>query len=283
MLHLTKLYLYCTIIVTLINHVTKQGAKRDIMTELEELKARIKELEVENKKLKSDLKRKDKDLVKQIENYNKLNNSFIVQNADYIELEQLRSECTRLQEMADTWKSSMLREEKLHERTRKSYEILKKQYEVLQNQLQEQKEPTTIQQESNNNKQSYNSLEISEYFCISPQMKEADTKKAQTIIKNFEPKLKKVGITMHLTDENVLTCLLDQQKMKKIAIRNEKGAKRKLPKTGKPFGEYLTYDEVRQMIKEKTAEQVAQEFGFTKMTLYRKLKQAEQRADKTFK
>lgn len=159
---------------------------------------------------------------------------------------------------------------------------LKKQYELLQKQLQEQAEPI-IQENSNIDKQSDTFLEISKSLCLYPKMQNSDIKQAQLTIAELNELLKKIGITMKLTDDNLFTCFFNLYKMKKIVVRNKKGANRKLPKTNKPFGEFLTYDEVKEMMKEKTAEQVAQEFGFTKMTLYRKLKQAKQREDKIFK
>ena len=159
---------------------------------------------------------------------------------------------------------------------------LKEQYEMLQNQLQEQNEPI-IQEDSNMDKQNDYLSKMSKSFFLSPQMKNSEIKQAQSIIVELNELLKKVGITMKLTDDNLFTCFFNLYKMKKIVVRNEKGAKRKLPKTNKPFGEFLTYDEIKKMMKEKTAEHVAQEFGFTKMTLYRKLKQAKQREDKIFK
>lgn len=121
-------------------------------------------------------------------------------------------------------------------------------------------------------------------FSISSITKQEEIVKIQKEIRILEKHLEKVGIKLILTDD-IFTFSYDLEKMKRIAVRNLDGAKKKIAKKTNAEAEeekYYTYDEVRELIKQKTAEQVAKDFGFTKTTLYRKLKQAEEREDKMF-
>lgn len=247
------------------------------MTEIDELKAKIKELEKENKRLKADLKKKDKALMETMDAYNQLNNSFVQKNADYIELKQLRTSLSLAEDMKEMYRKEVEREKKINRETKKEYKILEKKYQVAKAQLE-----SINTTDSNINKQSYELSETTDYICIAPQMQPSEIENSQAVIAELNELLKKLGITMNLSNENVFICFFNREKMKKIAVRNKNGAKKKIPKTDKPFGEYLTYDDVKEMMKEQTAEQVASKLGFTKMTLYRKLKQAEQRENKLF-
>lgn len=123
---------------------------------------------------------------------------------------------------------------------------------------------------------------------ISPKMTKNDIEQIQKEIEDIKEKFEKVGIKLNLTDEKTFTFEYNLYQMKKSFGHNPNGAKRKIPlkpntqESSTDKEKYYTYDEVRAMIDSSTAEQVAKNLGFSKMTLYRKLKEAKERENKLF-
>lgn len=231
-----------------------------------DLQARVKELEAKVQEL-------DKKLVASLEENVRIQTKFSKEHTDMIALEQLKTENKRIQNMYDLVKESLDREKKSHEKTKKQLKELKQEHEELKKINHEQKKSN-----KNNNDTIIDTLKS---FQVKQNMYDDEIKLVQQQIEEVNEVLKKIDIKLELEQKNndiVFKFFYNLEKMRKIITRNATGRKKKVPNGSVQY----TSDDIRELMKTKTADELAKQFGFSRMTFFRKLKQAEQRENKLF-
>ena len=231
-----------------------------------DLQAKIKELEADNQELK-------KQVSLALDEYVRLQTKYTNENFDIIAFEQLKAEYKRIQNMYDLANQSLEREKKLHEKTKKELQTIKQEYDEL-------KKVNERQKESIKNKND-TLIDTLKSFQVKQNMYDDEIKLVKEQIEEVNEVLKKIDVKLELEQKNndiVFKFFYNLEKMKRIITRNATGRKKKVPNANAQY----TSDDIRQMMKTKTADELAKQFGLSRMTFFRKLKQAEQREDKLF-